>query len=124
MPLPDIDVPEGMFAVSTRRGKQFNSMVHEKKDAITGAGRDAIMMNPSDATLLGLRDGDQIVLRSEIGEYHGRVHLAPVKPRNLQVHWPEGNVILDHARRSSESHVPHYNALVRIERASASRAAD
>jgi predicted molibdopterin-dependent oxidoreductase YjgC len=124
VPLPDIDVPEGMFAVSTRRGKQFNSMVHEKKDAITGAGRDAIMMNPADAKTLGLRDGDQIVLRNEVGEYHGRVHLAPVKPRNLQVHWPEGNVILDHTLRSSESHVPDYNALVRIERDAESRAAD
>ncbi len=61
--LPATDVPEGMFAVATRRGKQFNTMVHEKKDAITGAARDAVFMNRADAKALGLRDGDPIVLR-------------------------------------------------------------
>jgi len=124
VPLPATEVPAGMFAVATRRGKQFNSMVHARKDAITGALRDAIMMNPADAAGLGLREGDEIVLRSEIGEYRGRVRLAPVKPRNLQVHWPEGNVLIDHCHRSAASHVPDYNALVRVERAAAPLAAD
>jgi molybdopterin-dependent oxidoreductase alpha subunit len=125
VPLPATDVPEGMFAVATRRGKQFNTMVHEKKDAITGAARDAVFMNRSDAQALGLRQGDPIVLRNDIGVYHGRVRIAPMKPRNLQVHWPEGNVLLDHGRRSPESHVPDYNALVRVERdLAADRAAD
>ncbi|MCC6704898.1 MAG: hypothetical protein IT334_08460, partial [Thermomicrobiales bacterium] len=43
--------------------------------------------------------------------------IAPIQPRNLQVHWPEGNVLLHPTRRSPESHVPDYNAFVRIERA-------
>ena len=124
VPLPSSDVPEGMFAVATRRGKQFNSMVHEKKDAITGAGRDAVMMNPGDAKTLGLRNGDAVVLRNDTGTFHGRVFTAPVKPRNLQIHWPEGNVLLDHANRSPESHVPDYNAFVTVERDGAARAAD
>ncbi|MEA2530502.1 MAG: hypothetical protein QOG89_2146 [Thermomicrobiales bacterium] len=122
--LPATEVPEGMFAVATRRGKQFNSMVHAAKDAITGAGREAILMNPGDAAELGLREGDEIVLRSETGAYRGRVRLAPVKQRNLQVHWPEGNVLIDHGRRSAASHVPDYNALVRVERVAAPLAAD
>jgi molybdopterin-dependent oxidoreductase alpha subunit len=122
--LPAMEVPEGMFAVATRRGKQFNSMVHAAKDAITGAGRDAVLMNPADAAALGLVEGEPIVLRNEIGEYHGRVRLAPIKPRNLQIHWPEGNVLIDHRQRSPASHVPDYNALVRIERVAAPLAAD
>jgi len=117
VPLPDSGIPEGYFAVSTRRGKQFNTMVHEKKDAITGAIRDSILMNAADAKGLGLRDGDPIVLRNDLGEYQGRVAIAPIQPRNLQVHWPEGNVLLHPTRRSPESHVPDYNAFVRIERA-------
>jgi molybdopterin-dependent oxidoreductase alpha subunit len=124
VPLPESEVPEGMFAVATRRGKQFNSMVQAEKDAITGAVRDAVLMNPADAAALGLRDGDEIVLRNEVGAYRGRVRLAPVKPRNLQVHWPEGNVLIDRNRRSPASHVPDYNALVRVERAAAPLAAD
>jgi molybdopterin-dependent oxidoreductase alpha subunit len=122
--LPAMEVPEGMFAVATRRGKQFNSMVHAAKDAITGAGRDAVLMNPADAAALGLVEGEPIVLRNEIGEYHGRVRLAPIKPRNLQIHWPEGNVLIDHRQRSPASHVPDYNALVRVERVAAPLAAD
>ncbi len=121
---PATEVPEGMFAVATRRGKQFNSMVHAAKDAITGAVRDSVLMNPADAATLGLREGDAIVLRNEVGEYRGRVQLAPVKPRNLQIHWPEGNVLIDHSHRSPASHVPDYNALVRVERVAAPLAAD
>jgi molybdopterin-dependent oxidoreductase alpha subunit len=123
-PLPATEVPEGYFAVATRRGKQFNSMVHAQKDAITGAVRDAIFMNAADAAKLGLSEGDPIVLRNDLGEYQGRVFLAPVKPRNLQVHWPEGNVLLDPVRRSPASHVPDYNALVRVERVVTANAAD
>jgi predicted molibdopterin-dependent oxidoreductase YjgC len=116
--LPDANIPEGLFAVATRRGKQFNTMVFEKKDALNGAVRDAVLMNAADARSLGLREGDPVVLSNEIGAYRGVVAFAPIKPRNLQVHWPEGNVLLDHRHRSPESHVPDYNAFVRIERAS------
>lgn len=115
-PLPANEVPDGMFAVATRRGKQFNTMVHSQTDALTGAGRDTVFMNPADATAMGLVEGDLIVLRNEVGSYNGRVRLSPIKPRNLQVHWPEGNVLIDHGRRSAQSGVPDYNALVRVER--------
>jgi molybdopterin-dependent oxidoreductase alpha subunit len=122
--LPNVEIPEGTFAVATRRGKQFNSMVHAAKDAITGAVREAVLMNPDDADALGLKNGDPIVLRNAIGEFHGQVLLAPVTPRNLQIHWPEGNVLLDPSIRSADSGVPHYNALVEVKRASATLAAD
>ncbi|HEY8448467.1 MAG TPA: FdhF/YdeP family oxidoreductase [Thermomicrobiales bacterium] len=124
VPLPRIELPEGKFLVSTRRGKQFNSMVHERTDAITGAARDAVFMNGADAARLGLREGDRIRLRSEHGVFEGRVKLAPVTPRNLQVHWPEGNVLLDPVRRSPRSRIPDYNAVVSVERIDAARAAD
>ncbi|ARV60859.1 formate dehydrogenase [Nostocales cyanobacterium HT-58-2] len=106
---------EGCFLVATRRGKQFNSMVQEHKDAITGAVREAVLMNEADAAKLGLKDGDAVILKNELGEYKGRVYIAPIKPRNLQVHWPEGNVLLDKSKRSREG-VPDYNAVVRLEK--------
>jgi predicted molibdopterin-dependent oxidoreductase YjgC len=112
-----LERPSDAFLVSTRRGKQFNSMVHEDRDAVTGAARDAVLIHPEDAARLGVSGGDALVLRSEHGEYRGRAHLAPVKPGNLQVHWPEGNALLGARRRSRESRVPDYNALVRVERA-------
>ena len=104
------------FAVTTRRGKQFNTMIHEPHDMTTGAARDAIFMSTEDATRLGLTAGEQITLVGEVGRYDGRVFLAKVTPGNLQVHWPEGNGIIRRDRRSPEAGIPDYNALVRIER--------
>ena len=51
---------DGLFAVSTRRGKQFNSMVQERKDSITGAVRDAVLVSAADAERLGIADGDAV----------------------------------------------------------------
>jgi anaerobic selenocysteine-containing dehydrogenase len=109
------ELPEGCFLLATRRGKQFNSMVQERKDAITGAVREAVLMSQTDATQLGLKDGDAVILKNELGELRGRVYIAPIKPGNLQVHWPEGNVLLDKGKRSREG-VPDYNALVHLEK--------
>ena len=44
--------------VSTRRGKQFNSMVLATTDPLTGAGRDAVYIDSHDAGVLGVADGD------------------------------------------------------------------
>lgn len=117
-------IPAGHFAVSTRRGKQFNSMVHATKDSLTGAGRDTVLMNKEDARELDLVNGQPIILVNDTGRYNGRVLIAPISRRSLQIHWPEGNVLLDSGRRSPESGVPDYNTLVRIEHSAESRAAD
>lgn len=115
--VPENEIPAGKFFVSTRRGKQFNSMVHEQKDAITGTMRDAVFMNAQDAAELGLSDGEAVVLRNVYGVYPCKVRIEPIARRNLQIVWPEGNVLLDKKKRSSESGVPDYNAYVTVERA-------
>lgn len=111
------DLPDGMFRVGTRRGKQFNSMVHEAADPLTGAGRTDVLMPAADAAALGLAEGDAVVLHNDVGTLVGRVRLAPLQPRNLLVAWPEGNVLIDHRRRSPAAHIPDYNALVHVARA-------
>jgi predicted molibdopterin-dependent oxidoreductase YjgC len=115
VPLPSVTTPDGAFLCATRRGKQFNSMVHERVDALTGAVREAVLMNSQDATRLGLRDGDPVMLRSSVGEYRGCVLCAPVQPGNVQVHWPEGSVLIERGTRSPEAGIPDYNAIVWIE---------
>ncbi len=114
--LPRLELPEGMFLVATRRGKQFNSMVHEKTDALTGAVREAVLMSQEDASRLGLSDGDPVVLRTETGAFNGRVRIASVKPRTLEIHWPEGQILIDRRRRSPQAGIPDYNALARVEK--------
>jgi molybdopterin-dependent oxidoreductase alpha subunit len=109
-------LPAGYFNVATRRGKQFNSMVQERKDAITGAFREAVLISASDAATLGLQEGDRVLLKNDLGEFSGRIFIAPIKPGNLQIHWPEGNGLLDRSKRSPEVGIPDYNAVVRLEK--------
>ncbi len=48
---------------------------------------------------------------------------SPSRGGNLQVMWPEGNVLLDRKKRSPESGVPDYNAYVTVEKAPATSVA-
>ena len=114
---PTREPSDGRFTLSSRRGKQFNSMVHELRDGITGAERDSVLVSESDADRLGIADGDPVVLRNDLGELRGRALLAPVTPGSLQVHWPEGNRLIARDRRSGEAGIPDYNARVTLERA-------
>ncbi|MQA26757.1 MAG: FdhF/YdeP family oxidoreductase [Micromonosporaceae bacterium] len=111
---PAVERPDGSFVVATRRGKQFNSMVHERRDALTGAAREAVLMNPVDADRLGLADDAEVVLTSAVGAMRGRVLRAQLAPGNLQVHWPEGEVLIDRTRRSPQAGMPDYNAVVTV----------
>ena len=113
-PPPD-EPDDGRLRLSTRRGKQFNSMVQGRRDAITGAERGAVLLAGEDVAARGLADGAPVLVRSDFGELRGRVLVAPVKPGNVQVHWPEGNVLLDRTRRSAEAGVPDYNVRVSVE---------
>jgi molybdopterin-dependent oxidoreductase alpha subunit len=116
---PRNPVPEGMFTVATRRGKQFNSMVWTETDPLTGAGRDAVYIDEADAAALGMADGAAVVLTSDLGEMAGHLKVVRLPARSLQVHWPEGNVLLagGPAHREPGSKVPDYNTLVSIRRA-------
>ncbi len=93
------------------------AMVHQDRDTLTGAVREAVLMNPADADRHGLTDGDQVRLTSGSGELRGRVLRAPVALGNLQVHSPEGEVLIDRARPSPQAGIPDYNAVVTIARA-------
>jgi len=129
------DLAPGQFFCSTRRGKQFNSMIHAETDPLTGAGRRSIYIDHRDAADLGLVDGDAIRLRSDHGLFDGTAKCVELAHRSVQVHWPEGNVLLDAgtASRDPLSKIPDYNTIVEIEplptvqpaqRATASEGAD
>ena len=113
---PTVELPEGTFLLATRRGKQFNSMVHGAADPLTGATREAVLMSGDDARQLGLGHGDPVLLTNELGQFRGHVCVAPMKPGNLEVHWPEGEVLIDRRRRSPQAGIPDYNAIVRVEK--------
>lgn len=114
---PDVDLPEGAFLLSTRRGKQFNSMVHEDVDPLLGARRDDVLMSPEDAASHGLREGDPVVLANDVGTFRGRCRIVRIRPRNLQVYWPEANVLIRRGVVDPACEMPDYNAVVRVLRA-------
>ena len=114
--LPQRRASDGRYLVTTRRGKQFNSMVQQAKDPLTKAMRDSILMSRADATDEGLDDGDKVALVSDHGRFEGRVRIAPLAPGNLQVHWPEAQGLIDRDTRSPEAGIPDYNAHARVEK--------
>jgi molybdopterin-dependent oxidoreductase alpha subunit len=110
-------LPLGAFTVATRRGKQFNSMVYAEVDPLTGAGRDAVYIDESDAAALGAIEGTRVRLTSDTGSYDGHLKVVRLPSKTLQIHWPEGNVLIggSPADREPASKVPDYNAVVTVE---------
>ncbi len=114
--VPSTAAPPGMFHLTTRRGKQFNSILWAQRDPLTGAGRDAVYMDPADAANLGLAEGSPVVISTDDAQMSATVHLAPLPQGDVQVHWPEGNILLPGgaAHREPSAGIPDYQALVRI----------
>jgi molybdopterin-dependent oxidoreductase alpha subunit len=105
----------GTFRVSTRRGKQFNSMVHRDVDPLTGGRRDDIFISEHDLRRLKLSEGALVELRSAAGFFRGRLKAMEILPGNLEVHWPEGNALLSSSAIDPDSMEPDYNATVTLE---------
>jgi molybdopterin-dependent oxidoreductase alpha subunit len=114
--LRGVQAAAGQFIVSTRRGKQFNSIVQHEIDPLTGLGRHDVLVSTRDLERLGVRAGAQVRLRSAHGTFEGTLRAGLIQPGNLEVHWPEGNVLLG-TTVDAESHEPDYNAIVTLETA-------
>ena len=113
---PDTRLAEGQFYLTTRRGKQFNSILFATRDPLTGSRRrDEIFLAPDDAEALGVKEGDPLRVRSAVGEMHGLCKVAPVRRRTVQAHWPEANVLISR-RLDPGSGEPDYNAVVTVEK--------
>ena len=111
---PDFDIPSGWFYLSTRRGKQFNSIVQRDVDPMIGARRDDVLVSREDADALGVRDADPILVRSDVGSFRGHVKTVRIKPRNVQMYWPEANVLIRRGVVDPQCGMPDYNALVQL----------
>jgi anaerobic selenocysteine-containing dehydrogenase len=91
-------------------------MVFSATDPLNGAQRDDVLIDPADAAALGLDDGDAVTLTSATGSMRGRLKFAKLPAQSLQVHWPEGNVLIPSGpeHREPHSNVPDYNAVVKV----------
>ena len=112
---PEMTLPAGKFLLSTRRGKQFNSMIYKHKDPLTGASRDSLFISADDAMGLGVRNGQRVEVTSDNGASMSFVvHIAKIKPGNAQAFWPECNALIRRRVCDVAAGVPDYNALVEI----------
>ena len=112
--VPNTSVPEGWFKMTTRRGKQFNSMVFDEKDTIQGGkSRDDIFLSEKDAKALEITEGQRISLVNDMGRFSGSARIMEMAEGALQTYWPESNpLIARHYDPISEE--PDYNCLVQI----------
>ena len=90
-------------------------MVYERTDPLTGAARDEILVSREDAVSRGLSNGSTVRLASQFGEFRGRLKFGPMRPGNLEVHWPEGMVLLSSNKIDPVSLEPAYSTTVTIE---------
>lgn len=109
---------EGELFLSTRRGRQFNSMVHGARDPLTGFGRSDLLMNADDGRARGVRDGDRVAVSSAVSRLELAARFGPIKAGNVEAHWPECMELLPWSL-DPDSGEPEYGVRVRVERAGA-----
>lgn len=115
--VPDLTKPEGHFYVTTRRGKQFNSMVYSSIDPFNNADRYDVLIHPDDAKELRIAEGENVVVYNRHGTFQGRAKYEATKRGNIQVYWPEGNVLIPKGVYEKYAGIPEYNTSVKVEKA-------
>src|SRR5690625_1303836 len=116
--IPELRKPEGHVYVTTRRGNQFNSMIYDEKDSFNAADRYDVMMSEIDAQKHDIKEGDAIVVYNKYGTFNGRAKFVPIREGNIELFWPEGNVLIP-AESNYKDHagIPEYNVAAIIEKA-------
>ena len=109
---------EGELYLSTRRGRQFNSMVHDRRDALTGLERSDLLMNAEDGSARGIGEGDRVVVSSPVSQVELVARFGPIKAGNVEAHWPECMELLPWSL-DPDSGEPEYGVRVQIEPARA-----
>ncbi len=113
---PQQERPEGYFQLSTRRGKQFNSMTFDRVDPLANVERHHIIFAAEDLQKLGIDEGTPVRLVSGCGECLGLARTGDVLPGVVLMHWPEANVLIPRGISDPECGIPAYrDALVRVE---------
>ncbi len=105
---PEREAPPGHLRLSTRRGKQFNSMVFGPVDTPLGQRRDEVMLAPEDLRRLGLASGDRVTVRSATGSIVARAVAGDLAPGTLMMYWPEANVLIPRGVVDPQCGIPAY----------------
>ncbi|MFA4956809.1 MAG: FdhF/YdeP family oxidoreductase [Candidatus Methanoperedens sp.] len=102
------------FILSTRRGKQFNSMILDINDPQTGGSkRNTLFINDNDAKAQGFEDGMRVIVTSNFGKTECILKYADVAKSTVQMFWPECNVLIP-SETDPISKEPDYNVYVKL----------
>lgn len=113
--VPRIDVPLGRFMLTSRRGKQFNSITYGDSDPLTaGSSRTSVLLDPRDLASLGVSAGARVAVTSDHGRMEATVRPGPCRTQHVQAFWPECNVLFK-PTYDPNSGEPDYGTTVRIE---------
>ena len=100
--------------MTTRRGKEFNSMVFAREDTLQGGlGRGDVFLSSEDAEKLGVAEGMAIVLSNPLGKFKGVARVMNIASGYVQTYWPESNMLIERCY-DPISEEPDYHCLVQI----------
>ncbi|MGO4889061.1 FdhF/YdeP family oxidoreductase [Anaerobacillus sp. MEB173] len=115
--IPNLNKKPGDFYITSRRGKQFNSMVYSEVDPFNRSERYDVLIHSEDARELSISEGEGIVVYNQFGVFQGRAKFVSIARGNLGVHFPEGNFLLPKGRYDKYAGIPDYNISVKVEKA-------
>ncbi|MFK8054328.1 MAG: FdhF/YdeP family oxidoreductase [Woeseiaceae bacterium] len=95
-PVPEPSADDSKFRLTTVRSEgQFNSIIYEEKDSYRDTStRWCVMMNPSDADKLNLKENDKVTLRSQHGTMKDvTLYVRDLRSGDLMCYYPEANVL-------------------------------
>lgn len=115
--IPDLNKTAGDFYITTRRGKQFNSMVYSSTDPNNDAGRYDVLMNAEDAKALSIVERENIVVYNQHGVFSGKARFIDIARGNIELYFPEGNFLLPKGVYEDLAKIPSYNIAVKVEKA-------
>ncbi|MFQ6115179.1 MAG: FdhF/YdeP family oxidoreductase [bacterium] len=105
---PQREIPEGWFQLTTRRGKQFNSMTFSDRDSLLGSKRDVVVMASIDLKRLRVDVGQFVMVQSPTGKFKGRVQAGPIQPGTVMMYWPEANAVIRRGVSDPDCGIPAY----------------
>ena len=73
--------------LTTRRGKQFNSMVYGDYESFNHGGRYDVLMNKEDADRLSIAEGEGVVLHNGFGVFQGVAKYVDILKGNIEVYF-------------------------------------
>ena len=116
MPVNMVLDVDDFHLMTVRSEGQFNSIIYEEEDAWRGVkSRDVVFMNPLDMADHGLKAGDRISLKSNVGEINGLKIVAFEIAKNcLMAYYPECNIVVE-GKLDPRSKTPAFkNTIVKI----------